>query len=65
VNGGSAIPATVDLDVVSNGLGTRWGAHAVCRRGTVTQRIGVLDLPLLDPLPEGAQWIEAYRRWAP
>ena len=38
---------------------------AVCRRGTVTQRIGVLDLPLPEPLPEGAQWIEAYRRWAP
>jgi hypothetical protein len=37
---------------------------AVCRRGRVTQRIGVLDLPLSAPPPAGAQWIEAYRRWA-
>lgn len=37
---------------------------AVCRRDRVTQRIGVLDLPLPAPPPAGAQWIEAYRRWA-
>ena len=37
---------------------------AVCRRGRMTQRIGVLDLPLPVPAPAGAQWIEAYRRWA-
>ena len=29
-----------------------------------TQRIPILDLPLPTPPPEGAQWIEAYRRWA-
>jgi hypothetical protein len=28
------------------------------------QRIGILDLPLPDPPPDGAEWIEAYRRWA-
>lgn len=37
---------------------------AVCRRGRVTQRIGVLDLPLPTPPPAGARWVEAYRRWA-
>jgi len=37
---------------------------AVCRRGRSRQRIGILDLPLPDPPPDGAEWIEAYRRWA-
>jgi hypothetical protein len=36
---------------------------AVCMRGKSRQRIPVLDLPLPEPLPEGAEWIEAYRRW--
>lgn len=37
---------------------------AYCRRGKYRQAIGVLDLPLPKPLPEGAQSIEAYRHWA-
>lgn len=37
---------------------------AVCRRGRERQRVPVLDLPLPEPRPEGAEWIEAYRRWA-
>jgi hypothetical protein len=37
---------------------------AVCRRGQSRQRISILDLPLPDPPPDGAEWIEAYRRWA-
>lgn len=36
---------------------------AICRRGREKQSIAVLDLPLPDPRPEGAEWIEAYRRW--
>jgi len=36
---------------------------AVCSRGNSRQRIPVLDLPLPDPPPEGAEWIEAFRRW--
>lgn len=39
---------------------------AVCRRGPARQRISVLDLPLPQPQPVGAEWIEAYRplvRW--
>lgn len=40
------------------------GIVAICHRGGLQQPIGVLDLPLPDPAPEGAQWIEAYRWWA-
>ncbi len=37
---------------------------AVCRRGRSHQAIPVLELPLPTPPPAGAEWIEAYRRWA-
>ena len=37
---------------------------AVRRHGRMQQRIPILNLPLLDALPQGAEWIEAYRRWA-
>jgi calcium binding protein len=37
---------------------------AICRSGAKRQAIPVLDLPLPTPPPEGAEWIEAYRRWA-
>jgi hypothetical protein len=37
---------------------------AICHRGRLRQTIGILDLPLPDPAPDGAQWIEAYRWWA-
>ena len=37
---------------------------AVCRRGRERQRIPILDLPLPKPTPKGAEWIDAYRRWA-
>jgi hypothetical protein len=36
---------------------------AVCARGTDRQTIGLVDLPLPSPKPEGAEWIDAYRRW--
>lgn len=36
---------------------------AICRRGRERQSIPILDLPLPAPLPAGAEWIEAYRRW--
>jgi hypothetical protein len=35
---------------------------AICRRDNHRQRIPILDLPLPDPAPDGAEWIEAYRR---
>jgi len=37
---------------------------AVCRRGKARQRIPILELPLPNPPPFGAEWIEAFRRWA-
>jgi Calcium binding len=37
---------------------------AVCARGRLRQRISILDLPLPRPVPDGAEWIEAYRAWA-
>jgi hypothetical protein len=37
---------------------------AVCRRGRHRQHIPILDLPLPEPRPKGAEWIDAYRRWA-
>ena len=47
------------LDVAGDG-----GIVAVCRRGAARQVISVLELPLPDPRPQGAERIEAYRRWA-
>ena len=37
---------------------------AICRRGRERQAIPILELPLPEPRPSGAEWIEAYRRWA-
>jgi hypothetical protein len=37
---------------------------AVCSRGKSRQRVPILDLPLPSPPPEGAEWIDAFRRWA-
>lgn len=36
---------------------------AVCKRGTKELVVGILELPLPSPSPEGAEWIEAYRIW--
>jgi hypothetical protein len=36
---------------------------AICRRDGVKQAIPLLDLPVPEPGPDGAEWIEAYRRW--
>jgi len=36
---------------------------AMCSRNELRQAIPILDLPLPTPPPEGAEWIEAYRRW--
>ena len=37
---------------------------AVCSRGKSKQPVPILHLTLPDPPPEGAEWIEAFRRWA-
>ena len=50
---------TVDkVDITSRGH-----IVAICVRGKSTQAIPILDLPMPDPPPEGAEWIDAYRRW--
>ncbi len=36
---------------------------AACRRGRDRQALPILDLPLPAPPPDGAEWIEAYRKW--
>jgi len=36
---------------------------AVCRKGRTRQRISLSELPLPSALPEGAEWIVAYRYW--
>jgi hypothetical protein len=36
---------------------------AICTRDPIRQAIRVVDLPLPEPPPAGAEWIEAYRRW--
>jgi hypothetical protein len=41
------------------------GIVAICSREKHRQAIGILDLPLPTPRPAGAEWIDAYRRWAP
>jgi hypothetical protein len=43
---------------------TASGIIAICARGKHRQAIPVLDLPLPDPPPAGAEWITAYRQWA-
>lgn len=40
------------------------GIVAICRRGPHEQAVGILDLPLPAPRPDGAEWIDAFRRWA-
>jgi hypothetical protein len=36
---------------------------AICHAGGQKQKIDLADLPLPRQRPEGAEWIEAYRRW--
>ncbi len=37
---------------------------AVCRRGRDLLRVALLELPMPDPRPAGAEWVDAYRHWA-
>jgi Calcium binding len=43
---------------------TSHGLVADCARGRHRQAVHLLDLPLPDLSPKGAEWIVAYRRWA-
>ncbi len=54
----------VDVSVVGVDLAEDGRVVARCARGSIRQDIGILDLPLPEPAPEGSQWIQAYRSWA-
>jgi hypothetical protein len=43
---------------------TESGIIADCARHGQHQAISVLDLPLPEPPPKGAEWIAAYQHWA-
>lgn len=54
------VPVTVrEIELTGDGR-----IVARCVREGAEQRISLLDLPLPDPTPDGAEWVEAYRRWA-
>jgi len=40
------------------------GLVADCVHGQHEQAIHILDLPMPEPPPKGAEWIVAYRHWA-
>lgn len=51
-------PATVErIDEIDSQIA------AICRSGRYRQAIPILELPLPNPPPKGAEWIEAYRRF--
>ncbi|MEU2773201.1 calcium-binding protein [Streptomyces sp. NPDC007162] len=64
-----AVPFTttvlgVEVSVVGVDLAEEDGrVVARCARGSVRQDIGIFDLRLPKPAPEGSRWIEAYRYW--
>jgi hypothetical protein len=53
----------VDVTVEGVELTEPLAIVAICARGRIRQAIPLLRLPLPRPLPRGAEWIEAYRRW--
>jgi hypothetical protein len=54
--------ATVDCNDEEEAQ-TSHGLVADCARGRHRQAIHVVDLPLPEPPPKGAEWIAAYRHW--
>ncbi len=53
----------VDVTVEDIDLAEDNSILAGCARGGVRQAVRVVDLPLPEPPPAGAEWIEAYRHW--
>jgi hypothetical protein len=53
----------VDVRVEDVDLAADNSILAVCARGGIRQAVRVVDLPLPEPPPAGAQWIQAYRHW--
>ncbi|GAA0405787.1 hypothetical protein Acor_41280 [Acrocarpospora corrugata] len=54
------VPVTVKKIELRSGT----GIAVICHRGAHRQAVDILDLPLPEPRPAGAEWIDAYRRWA-
>jgi hypothetical protein len=54
----------LEVTVERVGLNKAGEIVAVCRRGRERLRVPIIDLPLPEIKPEGAEWIDAYRRWA-
>lgn len=52
-----------DVTVAKVDITSRDQIVAICVHGKSTQAIPILELPMPDPPPEGAEWIAAYRRW--
>ncbi|MEV5764097.1 hypothetical protein AB0L34_05910 [Micromonospora sp. NPDC052213] len=68
IEGNLAVPFTTQVlgvEVTVRRVDLRHGGVvAICHRGRIRQAVGILDLPLPEPSPPGAEWIEAYRHWA-
>jgi hypothetical protein len=71
----SMLEDNLDLPFKTDVLGVRVTAErieltvgdeivAICTHGRTRQAISLLELPLPVPPPQGAEWIEAFRRWA-
>lgn len=54
----------VEVTVVKIDLTNDSRMVARCVREGSQQPIGLAELPLPEPPPDGAHWIEAYRRWS-
>jgi hypothetical protein len=53
----------VDVTVENIDMAEDSSVMAVCARGRNRQAIRIVDLPLPEPPPAGAEWIAAYRYW--
>jgi len=53
----------ITVSVAKIDLGNDDRISVICTRGRYHQAISLVDLPLPSPLPEGGEWIEAYRHW--
>jgi hypothetical protein len=54
----------LSVNVVAVDLNDAGEIVAVCKSSGKRRRIRLLDLPLPDPPPSGAEWIAAFRRFA-
>jgi uncharacterized Zn finger protein len=54
----------VAVTVTAVDLPTRGEIVAFCLRGRHVLRVALLELPMPDPRPRGAEWVDAYRHWA-